>query len=790
MKKSIMSLVLLLIAVCGWAQKVWEPPTAFCDDGPYGSIKVSKVEFFDKETILHLCVKRINVFQLAKGICLETPDGNEFYVLDVKATCEDEIDFPLGVMYRPTSPYTNIALHFEPLPADVERFNLVEGSMPNALRIGNITEGKSVKMSEFFNSNWRNDETGDWQLGLYADNAVYNCKVWKYESKDDKKVLLTDGQEKVTIAIGKEKAGKRQFTINGQNVTLSRFVSVLPAYPTEDNTAFSTEFKEGEAVITGWIKDLPKDISDKGINLSANVTNSLTWRSQNFRATSFDENGQFTMSVKLNCVQTVKFTETAGKNIVFAKELVLEPGKKYYMVHDWKNGSCLFMGGNARLQNELMSNPCDLAYVEANSNQNDLNAKALKKFKDEFMNRFRKTNDRINEIIAQHPTISKRYRDYVSVSNRFGAGSAILSMGIAAHNDKMPEDVEIAASKLGKIDSAMPLFLANSFARYINNAINYGNKKMKKMYEDNPDLYFSLEQKGLLKLSDNDRDILSKWKARIGELEGNDTLQGRAWHDFWIAMDGKYCSNEDFRQVRDREDVKAAYNLYAPSGLKQTMMIVDSISPETNVRDFVMARALFLNIHSTKQPLSVEGLALLNDINNSYFKDLVAQKNEEMTKDVEDVAAKADARILSASLVEGLEDGKAILDKIVEPYKGKIIYLDVWGVGCGGCMKYLEQSHEIKEQLKDYDIVYLYLSAEKNIGSWKYYITKYGLTSPNCVHYNLPRKQFSAVEDYIEETGIPAYRLFDKEGNIIKLKTDHWMNMDAFKKQIDELSKK
>ena len=203
-----------------------------------------------------------------------------------------------------------------------------------------------------------------------------------------------------------------------------------------------------------------------------------------------------------------------------------------------------------------------------------------------------------------------------------------------------------------------------------------------------------------------------------------------------------------------------------------------------------MARALFLNIHSTKQPLSVEGLALLNDINNSYFKDLVAQKNEEMTKDVEDVAAKADARILSVSLVEGLEDGKAILDKIVEPYKGKIIYLDVWGVGCGGCMKYLEQSHEIKEQLKDYDIVYLYLSAEKNIGSWKYYITKYGLTSPNCVHYNLPRKQFSAVEDYIEETGIPAYRLFDKEGNIIKLKTDHWMNMDAFKKQIDELSKK
>jgi hypothetical protein len=448
------------------------------------------------------------------------------------------------------------------------------------------------------------------------------------------------------------------------------------------------------------------------------------------------------------------------------------------------------MGENARLQNELMANPYDYPYVEANGNSNFLNVKALKKFKDELLEKFNKINGRLNDIIAQHPTISKRYRDYVSESNRFGAASAIFSTKIAAPNSRLPEEVEISARKLGTIDPAMPLSLTNDFARYINHLIINGEEKMNKRYKDNPDLYFSLEQKGMLKLSDKDRDILNKWKARIGELERNDTLGGKAWWELYMAMDGKYCSNGDFRELRDREDVKAAYNQYAPSMLKQAMMIVDSISTDANIRDFCMARALFLNIHSTKQPLNVEGLALLNDINNSYFKDLVAQKNEEMTKDVEDVAAKADARILSVSLVEGLEDGKAILDKIVEPYKGKIIYLDVWGVGCGGCMKYLEQSHEIKEQLKDYDIVYLYLSAEKNIGSWKYYITKYGLTSPNCVHYNLPRKQFSAVEDYIEETGIPAYRLFDKEGNIIKLKTDHWMNMDAFKKQIDELSKK
>ena len=67
MKKTIISLVLMLIAVCGWAQKVWENPTSFFDD-PYYEIKVSKVELLDKETIVHLNVRCVDMFQLDKGI--------------------------------------------------------------------------------------------------------------------------------------------------------------------------------------------------------------------------------------------------------------------------------------------------------------------------------------------------------------------------------------------------------------------------------------------------------------------------------------------------------------------------------------------------------------------------------------------------------------------------------------------------------------------------------------------------------------------------------------------------
>ena len=210
MKKTIISLVLMLIATCGWAQKVWENPTSFFAKDDYSNIKVSKVDFYDKETVVHInyLSRGQGAFQFVKETYLRTPDGKHYLVTNGKATCEEEKDLPLGEWYHPTAPNTNLALHFEPLPTDVERFHLIEGDNPRAFKIWNITEGKQKEMSGLFNSNWRDDQTGEWILSLYANNAVYNSKVWKYEAKNDKKVVLTDGQDKVTIAVGKEKDGK------------------------------------------------------------------------------------------------------------------------------------------------------------------------------------------------------------------------------------------------------------------------------------------------------------------------------------------------------------------------------------------------------------------------------------------------------------------------------------------------------------------------------------------------------------------------------------------------------
>ena len=784
MKKTIISLVLMLIAICGWAQKVWETPTSFFDD-PNFDIKVSKVEFLDKETIVHLNVKNPGTFQFAKQTYLTTPDGKQYAVTDGKATCKEETEFPLGQWYNPTAPYTNIALHFNPLPADVERFHLMEGPWHDAFRIWNITEGKATDMSELFNSNWRNDQTGDWALGLYSDNAVYNNKVWKYEEKNDKKVVLTDGQEKVTIAVGKEKTGKRQFTINGQKVTLSSFGSVLPAYPTADNTSFSTEYKDGEAVISGWIKDFPKDISEGKIKVVANVVNFVTGAPQNATATTFDELGQFTMTVKLNGTQTVRFTE-AGEYNVFAKNVVLEPGKKYYMVHDWKNGYCLFMGENARLQNELAANPCD---IERNSFSRRLNADEMVAFKDQCVANYDKATSKLNDIIAKNPNISKRYRDYINEKNRIAAAADIVSL-MNLTGGTLPSDIANTLEKISAYNPAVPISIVPDFANFQYFRFILCRSNAYDKYSRTPELFLSFEENGMIKFSDSERDFLKRWQQmyKIREEKRN-KINSREEEMALMEELDKICKTNEVTEFLSEERIEKVYNDWTPKPYLIDCRVIDSLYSDQIMRDYSRAYMLGQEFNYNKK-LREGGANVINDIKNDYIKQqVVGLKNyyDELARQNEEAVKKV---IAPASNVEGLTDGKAIVEKMIEPYKGKIIYMDVWGTWCQPCVNAIKASPAMKEAVKDYDIVYLYFAYSSEDAAWKGYIAELGLTKPNYVHYNLPPKQQSAVIEYLKVEGFPSYFLFDKQGNVETLDRGHIGDIPGFKKKIDELSKK
>ena len=792
MKKSIISLVLLLIAVCGWAQKVWENPTSSCYYSDYINIKVIKVEFSEKETVLHFYRESQYglKFMFIKETYLKTPDGKCYFITSGKAINEKETDIPLGEWCWPDSLTTKFALHFEPLPANVECFHLIEGNNPTAFRILNITEGKAADMSDLFNSNWRNDQTGDWQLGLYADNAVYDSKVWKYEEKNDKNVVLTDGQEKVTIAIGKEKAGKRKFNINGQKVTLSSFGPVLPAYPVADNTAFCTEYKDGEAVISGWIKDLPKDIHEGKISITANSANIVTGVPQNANTTS-DEFGRFTMTVKLNGPQTVRFQE-AGEYVFFAKDIVLEPGKQYYMVHDWKNRCCLFMGENARLQNELAANPCD---IETNPFwQIHGYDKMMTEFKEKSLANYDKATSLLNDIIARNPNVSRRYRDYVNERNRIVAAAEIQDL-MNDKNGTLTDEFVSAINGLTVFNPTVPFSLAPGFRPYLHLRNFACERGIRQGYGQTPKMYLSLEEKGMIKYSDSEHDFIKRWQQREKRsAEKPVALRGQKLLAFMHELD-EICTKSEIQEFIDKENIKKVYDEFVLDRYLSNCIAIDSLSNEQIMRDYGRAVWLCRELADCRRFKDKERASVvINEIKDDYFRQQVIDLNnyyEELAKQNEEAVNKV---ITPSSNVEGLTDGKAIIDKIVEPYKGKIVYMDVWGTWCPPCIEAIKDSPKLKESVKDYDIVYIYFHAGgdmEEIGeTWKGAIAELGLTKQNYVHYLLPRDQQQMVTEYLKLDGYPFYVLFDKQGNMEKLAREHIGDIDGFKKKIDELSKK
>ena len=74
---------------------------------------------------------------------------------------------------------------------------------------------------------------------------------------------------------------------------------------------------------------------------------------------------------------------------------------------------------------------------------------------------------------------------------------------------------------------------------------------------------------------------------------------------------------------------------------------------------------------------------------------------------------------------------------------------------------------QMKEKLKDLDLVYLYLCNRSSDEAWKTAINQFHLTGENSIHYNLPEAQESALEHFIGVGGYPTYKLVLPNGKLL-----------------------
>ena len=121
-------------------------------------------------------------------------------------------------------------------------------------------------------------------------------------------------------------------------------------------------------------------------------------------------------------------------------------------------------------------------------------------------------------------------------------------------------------------------------------------------------------------------------------------------------------------------------------------------------------------------------------------------------------------------------------------FKGKFVHIDFWGTWCGGCMQQMQATPMLKSELKDYDMVYLYFANKSKDNVWKRNINDLNVYGQNSVHYNLPKAQEDALEDYLKIMVFPSYFLVDKQGNVHNMGNAVMADIPAYKKKIEELN--
>ena len=630
---------------------------------------------------------------------------------------------------------------------------------------------------------WRNEQTGDWDIGFTEKYAIYDCRFWEYGNlkrmNDKFEVTLVNPEKTLKVSVGKQKDGRRQITIgNGKKQVYSLITSeTLPDYPTKDWSTFKDNgYREGDTVtFVGWLKDLPKEVLDKKRLFEIDLYSIYTKEGVEFKG-DIDDEGRFIVKVPVENSQEI-YADWRRSHL----HTVLEPGETYFYLFDYKNKKRLFMGHNARLQNELLAHNFIRAYEQ--SDEHSMTDEQIKAYNDQWMNMYQRNVTMLDSLLNENPTLSRKYADYQRMSNVSTMAQELLQSRLFAISKKLPQTtLDFIEDNLWS-NIVKPYTVSREIGWFLYYYLLMAQEKNPQMQQNrtfDANTLLQMSERGLFKASAEDLATIKKWQNMMEQYKKASPDEAKK-----IEEQNKELI-EELNILMQRPEVEDIVNDYFDM-VDLKAKVIDSVYQDPVLRDIAKGQLLCSRFVERRLPLNQTCMDVLSEIQLPAIRNAVMTRNDNLLAiqqaEVEDIAS-----LHPSSDVEGLTDGEAILRKILEPYKGRIVYLDIWGTWCGPCKEKLSESDYVKQQLKEFDIVYLYLANRSPEESWKNVIKQYKLTGDNCVHYNLPTAQQRAVEEFLHVDAFPTYKLIDKQGNIHDLHWLHTDDMDSFKETLYRIS--
>lgn len=791
MRAQYLWLALIFMALGIWkgqAQKIqtWDHPTTEYGnvyfDGFFNiALDITKVELKEDETTVYATIKQrsdypdMGQFQFSKDTYL-LADSKRYPVVSAEGIEFDK--------FRQTEKngQLDVVFHFRPLPKNTRSFDFIEGEGQGAFQIKGIKPVEE-RWKELFPSYWRDEQTGEWVIAFLGNQAIYDNKVWDMEAElrhrgKEAEITLTHEGETIKVQVGKNRNGRRTMRMGKQKRTLSMITGrFMPDYPEKDTRTDFVDlgYKTDTVTFMGWLKDLPETQKAKK-QVRVSYTDFVTDK-QVEHMVRLDSLGRFSIKIPLTCSHEFFF----DWDLCYLRT-VFEPGKTYFLLYDFKEGRRLFMGDDVRLQNELLKYPLEWFNVRMERGDD------LDEFLDATDCTLKAKYASLDTLCLQHPTLSTRFSQF-SKDNM--AAQASFELGQARFRTPTrclsPRARQYAYEHFWK-KMSRPYALHRDWRDFI---CDYADD----MVEESSAVTYSFDVWDFMEeivSNAEELDFLKNYKLWMEESNARLASVESAEEKKRLMEQNKKEDEERFKKVISILNSPSAKEVIGRKmfveDMRRKIHVLDSIGTDSFIKTVLLYEDAYKRIDYTRKPLHQEimdSLVLWTD--SSPVLQGIREKNEFYTALAN---RKLDQLVLkTGSEVEGLQEGKEILSKLTEPYRGRFILLDIWGTWCGPCKDALSHSQEEYQRLAKYDLQYMYLANHSPKDTWENVIKEYNVTGSNVVHFNLPPEQQQAIERYLKVSAFPTYKVIDPKGRVLDVKVDP-RNLDSTEKLFQMLTGK
>ena len=341
------------------------------------------------------------------------------------------------------------------------------------------------------------------------------------------------------------------------------------------------------------------------------MANILTGEEPTFTA-PLDSLGRFTLRIPIE--NTTSFCLKIGQETQeMVAEIVAEPNESYFLMIDKSQDKTLFMGKNARLQNEINAHRILISGYDATKLKEIGNMMSIL---DSIRNNTKATLQKLEDICGEHPTLSERYctyyRNYIMVAD---AQSLMQGMHIM-QNDESPTNYSKAVEEDYWKKFCEPYTLNGYvFSLFLNDYVAFlQTKAQEKVDHTMTSILEAAEKDGIVKLSTKDREAIRQYdEAYPAYMEQREN----APDSIQKAIDEEFANNNYAKAVLEIQGRNPKYDEYALQ--KNLLRNTEQMVKEVNARrlskiakDIILCRYLYSNIDRICRPLNKEIIDLAN----------------------------------------------------------------------------------------------------------------------------------------------------------------------------------